>query len=384
MKISIIVKALIIIMLGGFLFLGCGGGGDGQSLCYGDCPNTGDGEDPGDGDGEEETITANLNYSSMEDNITDYRGMFNLVANNQVEPERLDNHSTLYSKEIIYHNVDASIATRLYPLLDGTVYPGGSCSYVNSPPYCQEFQRLYTTLPLDIQMEGIRFVRIVFNQEKTTGCAADSGVCDITLSIDADPRYHNNTNPISLVLFKRTFIDDYFYGSLMESVLYDIEKNATSASTITYTWYHDMNLSTYINVNKTIRLYTDHLPVNNGSKAPTPSPQIPMQSSGDNGEGATLSFNGAYYSLENTYTEFQEDKKSYDVNETNINGPRYWMANVSNRDIFNYITLCQRTANATPTTIDANATNATYTCEEGESNISARWSILGKSVDLDW
>ncbi|MDR1460300.1 MAG: hypothetical protein LBI78_01460 [Campylobacteraceae bacterium] len=401
MKISIIMKALVVIMFGGFLFLGCGGN-DG-SLCYGSgCSSTGGGDGTGggtggdgggdtggDGDdnsteGDDDTINAHLVFSSTEDNITDYRGMFNLVADNQVEPEQFDNHSTEYAKEIIYYNVDAGIVSRLYAFLDGTVYPGTKCNYIgeDNPPFCQYFRRDYFTLPLAIQMEGIYSTVIVFNQKETTGCAEDSGVCDLTILVYADPKYHNNTNPISLPSFKEAITGNYFDGSGMESVLFDIERNATTVSTSTYTWYHNMNLSTYMDVNFTIRLYTDHLPINNGSIKSLP--QIPMQKSGDNGEGATLTYNGAHYSLENVYGEFASKPIQYDVNETDASGSNYWIADKGNFDYFSYVTLCRRTANATNATAEANATNATYTCEEGHGNISAHWTIQGKSVDLGW
>ncbi|MDR0407825.1 MAG: hypothetical protein LBH45_02735 [Campylobacteraceae bacterium] len=392
MKISIMIKALMIIMLGGFLFFGCGGG-DGE-ICYTNCSgsggdNGGDDGTGGDGGGDDESsdgaISAHLRYDSLEYNITDYRGMFNLVAPNQVEPEDLDNHSVSYQKEIIYHDVDVGIASRLYSLMDGFFYPEVACIYEDSPPYCEVFAR--TNLPSSlVTSDGIKSVFIAFNQGEATGCA-DGPVCDITLIVRADSKYQNNTNNgIQLNLFKQAVVEDdigYIYGNDMKNVLRDIERNATAVSLVTYTRYLDMNLSAYSDVNRTIRTYTDQLTVNNGSRAQTTSPQIPMQSSGDDGQGATQYFNGALYGLGNKYV-FESKPVDYDVNETDLSGPHYWMANVSTPDDFNMITLCQKTVNATSASQGQPATNATYTCEEGKGNITSNWTILGQDVDLSW
>jgi hypothetical protein len=392
-------------MLGSFLFVGCGKG-DGN-VCYGSgCTNSGggntsdggsDGDDPGDTGGDDDdsgdtqfSISANLTYDSLENNISDYRGMFNLVAPNHADPEDLDRHSNIYQKEIIYHDVDAGVASALYNLLDGNFYPEVKCSYKDSPPYCQEFGRNYSDLPSDVVLYGIYMVEFVFNQGKATGCSEDSGVCDVTLIALADSKYRNNTNPIELDKFKQAFVGDYSYENEMKTLLHDIEKNATAVSLVTYTRYYNMNLTTYGNVNETIRIYNSQLSLNNGTYQLLP--QIPMKPSGSNGEGVTLKHDGVYYQLKNTYVPFESKKVQYDVNETDSNSPNYWMyyisskggSNTSSSDIFNGDTLCQRTANSTEGNATEPATNATYTCEKGNGNITAHWSLQGKSVDLGW
>ncbi|MDR2342225.1 MAG: hypothetical protein LBD84_04225 [Campylobacteraceae bacterium] len=399
MKSSIFFKLFTIIILGSFLFIGCGSG-DGN-VCYGvDCTNSGEGNTPDGGSGGEDpdaggnnssnggdsgntqsSISANLTYDSLENNISDYRGMFNfaeLQGINRIESKDLDEYSTIYEKEIIYHKVDAKIASKLFLSLDKNLYPLIPCTYVDSPPYCETFSRNYYNLPLDIRLKGINRAIIVFNQAETTGCADGSGVCDITLMVTANSKYRNNTNPIELNEFKRALIGDYIVENDMKLYLRDIEQNATTVSLTTYTRYYNMNLSAYRDVNYTIRAYTDELTVNDGLNVSLP--QIPMHSSGINGEGVTLEHDGAYYKLENTYVPFESKQIPYDVNETDSNHPNYWMfSNVGDPDDFSDITLCQRTANAT------NATNATYTCEKGNNgNISAHWTLQGKSVDLGW
>ncbi|MDR3178145.1 MAG: hypothetical protein LBT96_04090 [Campylobacteraceae bacterium] len=399
MKIIVIFKLFTILLLGSFLLLGCGGG-NGESICFGtNCPasggdeggggNGGEGGEGGEGGGEgtegggesAQSISANLTYDSLENNISDYRGMFNLVFINQIEPKDLDRHSNLYVKEIIYFNVNATIATKLSRLLDGNTYPNRKCTYEDTTlPYCQEFIRRYYTLPADIISDGILAAKIIFNQDTSTGCAENSGVCDVTLIVEADAKLHNNTHPISLESFRRAFVDNYYLGDQMETALRNIERNATVATLGVYSRYRQMNLTAYREVNETIRRYNDLLPVNEDPALP----QIPMKSNGDDGEGAELNYKGAFYNLRNRYETFEENKTQYDVNESNPSHLNYWMSSVSDPDTFNYVTLCQRTKNATDATPDANATNATYTCEEGKGNISARWTVQGKSVNLGW
>jgi hypothetical protein len=407
-KISILFKVLILTLLVG-LFIGCGSGSGEGGACMGGsngatCNDGAESEEGGSDDENNDNkadndtnvsqpITAHLVYPALEENITHYKGMFNLVADNQIEPEHLDNHSTAYSKEIVYHNVDAGIATRLYAMMNGTTYPEVPCAYVRAiesdVTWCQEFGREYRNLPTDVLTDGIYSADIIFNQE-ATGCADGSGICDITLIVWADSRYHNHTKPIPLDIFKRAFTASdkdnggiYSLSSQMKIVLADIEKNATTVSLGVDNWHNHMNLSTYINVNNTIHKYTDQLSINNGSILTFP--QIPMKLSGLDGGGATLEHKGALYKLENTYKFKSETSDPYDVNETDTSGKYYYMANVTTgRDSLSLVTLCQRTANATKATATANATNATYACEIGTGNITNYWWLQGKDVNLSW
>ncbi|MDR1976200.1 MAG: hypothetical protein LBQ18_04350 [Campylobacteraceae bacterium] len=385
MKISIIIKALIASVLCGFLFLGCGGGqygGGSANDSTSEDRNDGGGGGGGDNSGGSSVPKSKvkIEYNSLENNITNYRGMFNLVADNHVEPEQLDNHSTIYTKHIIYHDVDAKIGAALSPYLNGNMYQSIHCTYADSPPggLCEEYSR--TKLPSSVN--GIYMANIVFNQNKATGCAEADGVCDITLFTAADPAVFNNTNPIPFSTFKNAFTEEYIDGVPMRAVLDKIEKNAKAVSMETYTFYNDKNLTTYRNINSTVRRYTDFLTHNDGSDISIP--QVPLTSSGENGEGVSKVVNEIAYTLENTYGKFGSKKVDYDVNESDPAGVNYWMTDVSSPDNFNFITLCQRSKNSTAATPIENATNATYTCEEGSGNISSHWILEGGSINMNW
>jgi hypothetical protein len=402
MKMSILLKILITIMVSGLLLSGCGSGGSSGEICYGDCSNTGSGDDgggsggggddddndTGNGGGGTGLISANLIYDSLEENITDPRGMFNVV-HDQIEADKLDNHSNGYAKQITYHSVPAGIATRLVPILHVETYPMISCTAIDSPPLCQEYARQSGDLSTDVINDGIYSAHISFNYGQVKECNEESGACDVTLIAWANTRYHNNTNPIPIDMFKRAFTDTekyngdtYAFGGQMKGILDDIEKSALSITLDTHTFYLEHNWSTYVNVNRTIQDYTNMLNHNNGSEIGLP--QIAMYPSGSDGEGVTLSYGGAYYELKNIYEPFQSDKKNYSVNESDTSGPNYWMYDNGSGDYFSMITLCQRTVNATVGNATVEATNATYECEEGLGNITAYWSILGKDINMGW
>jgi hypothetical protein len=209
-----------------------------------------------------------------------------------------------------------------------------------------------------------------------------------------DPRYFNNTNAMPMNLFKETFASDmrhdgftYPHSADIKTILDKIEKNASSVSVSTATQYINRNLSIYSQVNRTVHLYVDVLVDNNGSSISLP--QVPMHEKGDDGEGAYLDHNGAYYDLNNTY-EFEDDLISKDVNESDPSHPYHWIYSSGGPNLdsetVSMTTLCRRTANSTNESAPGagDATNATYECNQGTGNITANWAIHGKDIDMDW
>jgi len=370
------------------LFIGCGSGSGEGGACMGGsngatCNDGAESEEGGssgetnDNEAEDSLspVNSTLDYLSVENNVTKDMGMFFIARPNDQAMAHINDYTTTYGKEIIYHNVDNKTAIKLHALMDGIIYQEGYCSYRGMEgkfTFCQDYY-LLDTLP-----QYISSAHIIFNQLETKGCATENGLCDITLIVRANPSYYNNTNPIPLSLFKDIFIStpNNYLGANMANALSKIEQNATTVSATSYNWYTNRNISIYNDVNFTLQAYTSGLKVNGEYYANWP--QIPVK---ENGEGVELfQYKGTNYQLENFFDPFESVKVDYDVNETDTNGKYYWMANKSkpHEDNFNWITLCQRTANETSTT------NATYTCEEGKGNITAHWSLQGKNIHLGW
>jgi hypothetical protein len=253
MKVSVFFKILISLVLCGFLFAGCGSG-SGNGGDTGTGTGGGDGGDGGGGGGDSGsgTVTAILDYYSMEGNISDPdNGLFYIKLGSnkwQFMNELINNGYS--SKMITYHNVPSDIAVKVHIYTSSEVWVNAPCDsvwYDASEPFpCGSFVANGTSggviLPANVDSAVI-----ALNEDDPANCG-NSETCDVSLILRTDPLYYRATNSDTILLddFKYAFTsgDD---GVERRNALRDIENNAQGVTVQLSRSYSAYFIRDYIN-----------------------------------------------------------------------------------------------------------------------------------------
>lgn len=297
MKISDIIKIFVIIMIGCFLFLGCGGGGDAGSdeTCEGaDCSGTGGGDDSGGGD--TGGITAVLNYYWMERSIMDAAaGLLNL-RNHPIATDSIVHHplEDTYLKVVTYHNVPSPIARALYPYLTEAsyLYEDRDCADMWAEP--QTTNGLCGTFAIDgsdIGIPGINTGFVAFEQADSVNCGGET--CSVSLGMRTDSSAYKmtETETIPQNIFRDVFITGVD-GAERNNAIKNIENSAQGVTVQIEKYFINLDAAGLFNVNATIVQYVDQLKVN--------SPVAFEQ----NDKDLTLTYQGAKYEIK---SELEDD-----------------------------------------------------------------------------